>query len=226
MASGAAFTGGASQPATERRKAGDGKCYTFDEFMRYYRDRSFWDRAETEGGCSNAQGMDVEANAAQPDEEDPHDIEGKRCSMRSTLRRRFRRSSAPSPTRLSDRASGIHQEMREWWKKTHGNGYDDQMLSQLASVLFMKRKRVETGDASQPDFAFAPQEETWRAIKDVLELRQRYLRRKGIRNPLHVLNNDQRAEFTKGVREEYEESEEQQQLQRKDVEKGLAKGKG
>ena len=116
--------------------------------------------------------------------------------------------------------------MREWWEKTYGTGYDDQMLSQLARVLFMKRKRVETGDASQPDFAFAPQEETWRAIRDVLELRQRYLRSKGIKNPLHVLNSDQRAEFTKGVREEYEESEEQQKLQRNDVEKGLAKGKG
>ena len=137
----------------------------------------------------------------------------------------FRRSYAPSPTRLSDRASSIHQDMREWWEKTHGTGYDDQMLSQLARVLFMKRKRVETGDASQPDFAFAPQEETWRAIRDVLELRQRYLRSKGIKNPLHVLNSDQRAEFTKGVREDYEESEEQQKLQRNDVEKGLAKGK-
>ena len=83
--------------------------------------------------------------------------------------------------------------MREWWEKTYGTGYDDQMLSQLARVLFMKRKRVESADASQPGLAFASQEETWRAIRDVLELRQSYLKSKGIENLRYVLTSDERS---------------------------------
>ena len=117
--------------------------------------------------------------------------------------------------------------MREWWEKTNGSSsrFDDQMLSQLARVLFLKRKCVDAADASQPDGAFAPQEETWRAIRGVLELRQRYLKSKGIKNLAHVLNKEQRAEFTRGARKEYEETEEQQHLQKKDIEKGRAIGK-
>ena len=114
--------------------------------------------------------------------------------------------------------------MRHWWKETIGTGYDDKLLGQLTRLLFKKRKSVETADASQPDSAFAPQEETWRAIRDVLELRRRYLKRKGIKDPLYVLNSRQRAEFTQGARKEYEESEEQQVLQNRDMAKGWGKG--
>ena len=74
MASGAAFTGGASQPAKERRQARDGKWYTFGQLMEYYPDRSHWDRAKQEAGRSTAQGnagefhgrMDTTAPAAEP----------------------------------------------------------------------------------------------------------------------------------------------------------------
>ena len=60
---------------------------------------------------------------------------------------------------------------------------DEDVISQLARVLLMSRKRVESADASQLGHddvghhsnAFASQEETWRAIRDVLELRQSYL---------------------------------------------------
>ena len=115
--------------------------------------------------------------------------------------------------------------MREWWEKTYGTGYDDQMLSQFARLLFMKRKRVETADASQPDFAFASQEETWRAIRDVLELRQSYLKSKGIENLRYVLTSAERVELTKRARADYEDSEEQRILQDLDIRKGKAGGK-
>ena len=117
--------------------------------------------------------------------------------------------------------------MRQFWADTYDTGYDEDLLSQLARLLFMKRKRAESADASQLGHAFASQEETWRAIRDVLELRQSYLKSKGIEDPLHVLNSDERAECTQGARKDYEDSEEQQQLQKKkDVEKGKTKGKG
>ena len=83
---------------------------------------------------------------------------------------------------------------------------------------------MESGDASQPGQACASQEETWRAIRDVLELRQSYLKSKGIEDLRHVLTSDERAELTKRARDDYEDSEEQRALQEKDVEKGKAKG--
>ena len=58
----------------------------------------------------------------------------------------------------------------------------------------MKRKRVESADASQLGHACASQEETWRAIRDVLELRQRYLGSKSIEDARHALTSDERAE--------------------------------
>jgi len=85
---------------------------------------------------------------------------------------------------------------------------------------------VESADASQLGLAFASQQETWRAIRDVLELRQSYLKSKGIEDLRHVLTSDERAELTKRVRAEYENSEEQRDLQDTDVDKGKAKGKG
>ena len=115
--------------------------------------------------------------------------------------------------------------MRHWWEKTNGTGYDDQMLSQLARLLFMKRKRVESGDASQLGQACASQEETWRAIRDVLELRQSYLKSKGIEDLRHVLTSDERNELTKRARADYEDSEEQRILQDLDIKKGKAEGK-
>ena len=60
----------------------------------------------------------------------------------------------------------------------------------------------------------------------VLELRQSYLASKGIENLRHVLTPEERAEFIKRVREEFENSEEQRDLQDADVRKGKAGGKG
>ena len=78
---------------------------------------------------------------------------------------------------------------------------------------------MESADASQLGLAFAAQEETWRAIRNVLELRQSYLKSRGIEDLRHVLTSAERAEFTKRVREDYEESGEQRALQERDVEK-------
>ena len=52
----------------------------------------------------------------------------------------------------------------------------------------MKRKEVRS------------EEETFRAIRDVLKRRQIYLQSKGIENLGHILDEDQRAEFCKEVR--------------------------
>ena len=116
--------------------------------------------------------------------------------------------------------------MKHFWEDTYDTGYDEDLLSQLARLLFMNRKRVESADASQLGLAFASQQETWRAIRDVLELRQIYLKSKGIEDLRHVLTSAERAELTKRVRAEYENSEEQRALQDTDVDKGKAKGKG
>ena len=127
---------------------------------------------------------------------------------------------------LTSEANLIHNAMKQFWADTYDTGYDEDLLSHLARLLFMKRKRVESADASQLGLAFASQEETWRAIRDVLELRQSYLKSKGIKDLSHVLTSDERMELTKRARADYEDSEEQQQLQKKDVEKGKTKGKG
>ena len=82
------------------------------------------------------------------------------------------------------------------------------------------------GDDEDHSRAFASQEETWRAIRDVLELRQSYLKSKGIENRRHVLTSAERAELVARVSREYEETEEQRALQETDVEKGKANGKG
>ena len=60
----------------------------------------------------------------------------------------------------------------------------------------------------------------------VLGLRQSYLASKGIENLRHVLTVEERAEFINRVREEFENSEEQRDLQDADVRKGKAGGKG
>jgi len=126
----------------------------------------------------------------------------------------------------TNEANLVHNAMRQLWEDTYDTGYDEDLLSQLARLLFMKRKRVESADASQLGLAFASQEETCRTIRNVLELRQSYLKSKGIENLRHVLTNDERAELTKRARADYEDLEEQRVLQHTDVEKGKAKGKG
>ena len=71
---------------------------------------------------------------------------------------------------LTSEANLIHNAMKQFWADTYDTGHDDDLRSHLARILFMKRKRVESADASQLGLACASQEETWRAIRDVLEL--------------------------------------------------------
>ena len=125
----------------------------------------------------------------------------------------------------SREAAAVHHAMRQFWEQTYDTGYDEELLSSLARLLFMKRKRVESADASQLGLAFASQEETWRAIRNALELRQSYLKSKGIEDLRHVLTSDERAELTERARADFEDSEEQRVLQDLDIEKGKAKGK-
>ena len=66
------------------------------------------------------------------------------------------------------------------------------------------------------------EQETFRAIRDVLERRQIYLQSKGIKNLDHKMDEDQRAEFCKEVREEYENLEDQQTRQAHDKEVNYA----
>ena len=114
--------------------------------------------------------------------------------------------------------------MKQFGEDTYDSGYDEDLLSQLSRLLFMNRKRVESDDAAQLGLAFASQQETWRAIRDVLELRQIYLKSKGIEDLRHVLTSDERAELTKRARADYDDPEDQRVLQDVDIEKGKTKG--
>ena len=80
------------------------------------------------------------------------------------------------------------------------------------------------GDVEHHTSAFASHEETWRAIRDVLELRHKYVASTGIADLRHVLTEEERGELTKGVKDEYEDSVEQRLLQDTDVVKGETEG--
>ena len=84
------------------------------------------------------------------------------------------------------------------------------------------RKEVRSDEAGELDHAFGSEQETFRAIRDVLERRQIYLQSKGIKNLGHKMDEDQRAEFCKEVREEYENLEDQQKKQANDKEVNYA----
>ena len=112
--------------------------------------------------------------------------------------------------------------------------YDPTLLGQLSRVLFMKRKPQEApAGASQPgreedvddeDTAFASKEETGEAILSMLQLRREFLQRKGITDMRHILTDEERAELTKTVLEDYEMSTQQVELQERDTAKGIDKG--
>ena len=100
--------------------------------------------------------------------------------------------------------------MKTYWQAFSNTPYNEDVLKQLSDVLFMKRKEVRS------------EEEKFRAIRDVLERRQIYLQSKGIKNLGHKMDEDQRGEFCKEVREEYENLEDQQTRQAHDKEVNYA----
>ena len=71
-------------------------------------------------------------------------------------------------------------------------------------------------DASRLGLASASQEETWRAIKRVLDRRQKYLKSKGINEVRHPMNDEQKEEFCKLERAVFHKSDEQQKRQESD----------
>ena len=120
----------------------------------------------------------------------------------------------------SQQAKVIHKKMREFWEQTNGTGFDkdlEDLRWHLGRILFLQRKRVGSTDASQLGLAFASQERTCRAIQDVLELRQSYLRSNGIELVLTVLTNKQRVELVERARAHFENSQEQRDLKMRDV---------
>ena len=120
----------------------------------------------------------------------------------------------------SRQAKVIHKKMREFWEQTNGTGLDkdlEDLRWHLGRILFLQRKRVGSTDASQLGLAFASQERTCRAIQDVLELRQSYLRSNGIELVLTVLTNKQRVELVERARAHFENSQEQRDLKMRDV---------
>ena len=133
-------------------------------------------------------------------------------------------SSASTCVRLSVplEAEQIHAKMKRYWREFSNTAYNKDVLKQLSHVLFMKRKEVRSDEAGELDHAFASEQETFRAIRDVLERRQIYLQSKGIKNLGHKMDEDQRAEFCKEVREEYENLEDQQKKQANDKEVNYA----
>ena len=119
----------------------------------------------------------------------------------------------------SQQAKVIHKKMREFWEQTNGTGLDkdlEDLRWHLGRILFLQRKRVGSTDASQLGLAFASQERTCRAIQDVLELRQSYLRSNGIELVFNSLSNKQRVGLVERAREQFENSQEQRDLEVRD----------
>ena len=119
----------------------------------------------------------------------------------------------------SQQAKAIHKKMREFWDQTDGTELDkdlEDLRWHLGRILFLQRKRVGSTDASQLGLAFASQERTCRAIQDVLELRQSYLRSNGIELVFNSLSNKQRVELVERAREQFENSQEQRDLEVRD----------
>ena len=119
----------------------------------------------------------------------------------------------------SQQAKVIHKKMREFWEQTDGTELDkdlEDLRWHVGRILFLRRKRVGSTDASQLGLAFASQERTCRAIQDVLELRQSYLRSNGIELVFNSLSNKQRVGLVERAREQFENSQEQQDLKRRD----------
>ena len=142
------------------------------------------------------------------------DVEGE-CSHQA---------SCHQETTIEKTTQQIHEIMRECWEETEGtrHGKDLEVLrGHLRRVLFLKRKKP----SGQPGLALASQEETCRAIGNVLELRHSYLERKGIEDPFHILMDAERDELIKCAKAEYEGSEEQRFLQSADAKKWKPKGK-
>ena len=122
------------------------------------------------------------------------------------LRRvKARSGSRENPEKAPD--GKIHAEMKTYWQAFSNTPYNEDVLKRLSHVLFMKRKEVGSDGAGELDHAFASEQETFRAIRGVLERRRIYLQSKGIKNLGHKMDEDQRAEFCKEVREEYENLE-------------------
>ena len=122
--------------------------------------------------------------------------------------------SGDKDTRESTAAA--HEEMQEFWTLHYGTDCDQSVLEVLNRLLFMKRKRGVVTDASRLGLAFASQEETWRAIKRVLDHRQKYLKSIGINEVDHHMNEEQKAEFCKLEREVFQMSVEQKKRQASD----------
>ena len=82
--------------------------------------------------------------------------------------------------------------MKTYWREFSNTASHKDVLKQFSHVLFMKRKEVRSDGAGELDHAFASEQETFRAIRDVLERRQIYLQSKGIKNLGHKMDEDQR----------------------------------
>jgi len=112
--------------------------------------------------------------------------------------------------------AAAHDEMRKFWTQRYGTDCDQTVVEQVGWLLFLKRKRGRVTDASQLGLAFAPQEETWRAIKRVLDRRQKYLKSRGINEVEHHMKNEQKEEFCKLERAVFHKSDEQKKRQASD----------
>jgi len=129
------------------------------------------------------------------------------------------RESSPEPEDESDdddtlqSTAAAHDEMQQFWNERYGTNCDPTVVEQVGRLLFLKRKRGAVTDASRRGLAFASQEETWRAIKRVLDRRQKYLKRIGINEVDHHMNEEQKAEFCKLEREVFHTSGEQKKRQ-------------
>ena len=113
--------------------------------------------------------------------------------------------------------------MRQVWEHRHVEEYGPTPRNQLSRMLVMKRPVPESsGGASQPgqsddvgadSTAFAPQEETGRAILSACRHCTQILERKGVAGMCHALTPGGHGNLTKDARQVHAESEDQNTVQ-------------
>ena len=109
----------------------------------------------------------------------------------------------------------VHEQLPQAWNRSYSDEYDENTLNQLAKLPFAQRKR-QGASVGAPQPSGMGDEETSRAILGVMKQRQAFLDRKGITGKGYRLTPEERSEMVKEVRDEFEMTEEQLELQLRD----------
>ena len=132
------------------------------------------------------------------------------------------------------RATALLAEVTAAYEKRYTGPCDRQLLPHLGRLLFKKRKlQDDVAGAPQPGGddetdeggnVLASENETWRAIVSVLQVREQFLATIGVNDPTHLLSDPERIQMVAAVRKAYEALPDQVSLQRRDHAYALAHG--